>query len=113
MPETKTSGTSLVAQIVRNYVAHNTIAPGELPDLISTVYRSLTGLAAPISAPAPEPAVAINKSYGRNFVACLECGWRGQMLRRHLTVSHGLSLADYRTRWNLKDTHRLTAPAYT
>jgi hypothetical protein len=35
------------------------------------------------------------------------------MLRRHLTVSHGLSRNDYRTRWNLKNTHPITAPAYS
>jgi predicted transcriptional regulator len=35
------------------------------------------------------------------------------MLRRHLTTAHALSPSDYRTRWNLKDTHPLVAPAYT
>jgi len=113
MPETKTVDSALVAEIVGAYVAHNTIAAGELPNLISAVHRSLTGLNAPIETPTSEPAVAINRSYGRNFVICLDCRWRGQMLRRHLTTSHGLSADDYRTRWSLKDTHPLTAPGYS
>jgi predicted transcriptional regulator len=103
----------LVAQIVRGFVAHNTIPPGELPNLIATVHSSFAGLGQPV-APAPrEPAVAINRSYNRNIVICLDCGWRGQMLRRHLTMAHSLSPAAYRARWNLKATHPLTAPGYS
>jgi len=113
MPETKTIDPRLVAQIVRRYVAHNTVAAGDLPNLIATIHRSLAGLEAPVETPAAEPAVAINRSYGRNFVACLDCGWRGQVLGRHLTVTHGVSPSDYRARWNLKTTHPLTAPSYS
>jgi len=113
MPEAKRVDPSLVAQIVRSYVAHNNLPASELSILIATVHRSLAGLDTPDEIPAREPAVAINRSYGRDFVICLDCGWRGQMLRRHLTVSHGLSRSDYRTRWNLKTTHPITAPAYS
>jgi predicted transcriptional regulator len=113
MPDTKTIDTSLVIQIVRSYVAHNNLSAAELPNLIATVHRSLAGLEAPAETSAREPAVAINRSYGRNFVACLDCGWRGQVLRRHLTTAHGLSPSDYKTRWKLKDTHPITAPDYS
>jgi predicted transcriptional regulator len=113
MPEVKTIDTSFVAQIVRSYVAHNSIAAGELPNLIATIHRSLAGLGTSVETPASKPAVAINRSYGRSFVVCLDCGWRGQMLRRHLTAAHALSPTDYRARWKLKDTHPLTAPGYS
>jgi len=113
MPQAKTVDPSLVAQIVRGYVAHNSIAAGELPNLIATVHRSLAGLEAPAETPAPKPAVAINRSFNRNFVVCLDCGWRGQLLRRHLTTAHALSPSDYRSRWNLKDTHPLVALGYS
>jgi len=102
----------LVAQIVRNYVAHNGIPSGELPNLIATVHRSLAELGEPPQTPARDPAVATNRSYGRDFVICLDCGWRGLILRRHLTTAHGLSRDDYRARWSLKNTHPLIAPAY-
>ena len=113
MPEAKTINSSFVAQIVRSYVAHNSIAAAELPNLIATVHRSLAGLGTPIDSPALNPAVAINRSRGRNFVICLDCGWRGVMLRRHLTTAHGISPVDYRTRWKLGDTHPLTASGYS
>jgi hypothetical protein len=48
-----------------------------------------------------------------DHVVCLECGFRGQTLRRHLRVAHGLELAAYRGRWNLAAYHPLTAPAYS
>jgi len=49
----------------------------------------------------------------RDYVVCLECGFRGQALRRHLRVQHGLEVAAYRTRWNLPSDHPVTAPAYS
>ncbi|HTV26204.1 MAG TPA: MucR family transcriptional regulator [Xanthobacteraceae bacterium] len=113
MPDTKTVDPLLVAQIVRNYVSYNGIPAGELANLIASVHRALAALGRPAEAAVSlKPAVAVNRSYGRDFVVCLECGWRGQMLRRHLATSHGLSPDDYRTRWNLTATYPLTAPAY-
>ena len=69
MPEPKSMGPLLVAQIVRSYVAHNGIPSGELPNLIATVHRSLAGLGKPTAAPPPTAAVAINRSYNRNFLS--------------------------------------------
>jgi hypothetical protein len=56
--------------------------------------------------PAPEtgsertPAVPIRRSVHRDYLVCLDCGWRGQMLKRHI-ASQGLSVEQYRARWNL------------
>jgi predicted transcriptional regulator len=46
-------------------------------------------------------------------VVCLECGYRAQVLRRHLRVFHGLEVADYRARWTLPADHPITAPSYS
>jgi predicted transcriptional regulator len=114
MAETKTVSPRLVAKIVGRYVEHNTVAAGDLPNLIAIIHRSLAGLGQTPEASTPlTAAVAINRSHGRDFVVCLDCGWRGKMLRRHLTTAHGLSARDYRARWNLKDTHPLVAPDYS
>jgi predicted transcriptional regulator len=114
MAETKTVDPRLVAEIVGRYVSHNSIAVSDLPNLIAVIHRSLADVGGSADVPViPKPAVAINRSYGRNFVICLECGWRGQMLRRHLTTAHRQSPAEYRARWGLKATHPLTAPAYS
>ena len=105
---------SLVAWIVRSYVAQNTIGIDQLTGLISTVHRSLSGLGKSAPAPAPlVPAVSIRRSVQRDRVVCLECGFLSQMLRRHIRVAHGLEPAEYRVRWKLPVDHPITAPAYS
>jgi predicted transcriptional regulator len=106
----------LVAEIVRSYVAKNSIAVDQIGPLIATVHRTLSGLGASEPALAPEartPAVPVRRSVQPDYVVCLECGFRAQMLRRHLRVQHGLDPAVYRARWNLKPDHPVTAPTYS
>jgi predicted transcriptional regulator len=83
--------------------------------LISTVYRALVGLGKPATETAIErtPAVSIRQSVHRDYVVCLDCGWRGQMLKRHLATGHGLSVEQYRVRWTLPREHPITAPSYS
>jgi len=103
----------LVAEIVSSYVKKNQIAPGDIPALINTVYQSLlTAGKAAESEPARTPAVSIRQSVRRNYVICLDCGWRGQMLRRHVKAAHALTPEQYRARWSLRPDYPLTAPAY-
>jgi predicted transcriptional regulator len=45
-------------------------------------------------------------------VTCIECGFKGKMLKRHLMTDHGLAPAEYRARWNLPGHHPLVAPDY-
>jgi len=90
---------SLVAEIVSNYVAQNSVGVDQIAGLIATVQRTLSGLGenAPTPATGPlEPAVPIRRSVQRDHVVCLECGFRGQTLRRHLRTAHGLEPAAYR-----------------
>jgi predicted transcriptional regulator len=105
---------SLAATIVSKYVSHHKLTVSELSSLISAVHQAISSLGRP---PAPEevriPAVPINRSVRRDYVVCLDCGYRGKTLRRHVNVRHGLSPAEYRQRWGLKSTHVLTAPAYS
>ena len=99
-----------VAEIVSSYVCNNHVTPAELAIVINTVYQSLAALGRP---PAPTPSVPISQSATRKHVVCLDCGWRGQTLNRHLQARHGLTENEYRARWTLPSTHRLTATAYS
>jgi len=104
----------LVAEIVGGYVAHNSVGVDQLSGLISEVHRSLGNLGS--EAPAQEalvPAVPVKRSVQRDYVVCLDCGFRSQMLRRHLRIKHGLDAAAYRSRWKLSADHPLTAPSYS
>lgn len=105
----------LVADIVRGYVAKNNIAIDQLGGLIAMVHQTLSGLGQVVPASLPEltPAVPMRRSVQPDHVVCLECGFRGMVLRRHLRVAHGLEPAEYRLRWKLPIDHPITAPAYS
>jgi predicted transcriptional regulator len=104
----------LTAKIVRSYVRHHTIGAGQLSDLITTVHRALGELGQPNH---PEvlrtPAVSVRRSVHQDYVVCLDCGYRGKTLRRHISTRHGLSRDEYLKRWGLQNDHPLTAPAYS
>ena len=114
-PSSPTLARKLTTDIVAAYVRRNQIGANQLPVLISTVHQTLTTLGKPVTELDGErtPAVPIRRSVNRNYVVCLECGWRGQMLRRHLNTGHGLTVDEYRARWNLSREHPLTAPGYS
>ena len=104
----------LTAKIVASYVAHHRLGPDQLPDLITSIHRAMGQLG---RRPQPDevliPAVSIQRSVRRDFVICLECGYRGKTLTRHIAARHGVSGDEYRQRWGLRSSHRLTAPAYS
>ena len=105
-----TLDTELTTNIVAGYVRHNQIGADQLPVLISTVHQALAGLGKSKAETEMErtPAVPIRRSVHQDYVVCLECGWRGKMLKRHLSTAHGLTVEDYRARWNLPREHALT-----
>jgi predicted transcriptional regulator len=105
----------LVAKIIASYVSHHNLAPEQIPELIASVHRTIAALGQPVEAQAATltPAVPVRRSVQRDAVICLECGWKGKMLRRHLTTRHGLTGEDYLKRWGLPPDHPLTAPAYS
>ena len=104
----------LVARIIASYVSHHNLAPEQIPELIASVHRTIAGLGRPVeTAAAPIPAVPVRRSVQRDLVICLDCGWKGKMLRRHLTTRHGLSGEEYLKRWGLPGDHPLTAPNYS
>ena len=107
--------TELTTNIVAAYIRRNQIGADQLPILISTVHQALASLGKPVAQFDRErtPAVPIRRSIHRDYVVCLECGWRGKMLRGHLASGHELSVEQYRVRWNLPREHPMTAPSYS
>ena len=104
----------LTAKIVVSYVRHHRLVPDQLADLITSVHRAIGQVGQP---PEPEevptPAVSVRRSVHRDHVICLDCGYRGKTLARHIATRHGLSADEYRQRWGLRNSHLLTAPAYS
>jgi predicted transcriptional regulator len=104
----------LAAQISASYVENNTVAAGDLPDLIRGIYASLLGVDGPAPAPEapPTPAVSIKKSIGDDYLICLEDGRKFKSLKRHLRTKYDLSPEDYRAKWGLPKNYPMVAPAY-
>ena len=102
------------AMIVSSYVRHHTLRPEQLSDLITTVHHALSHLGQPMQIEEVlTPAVSVRRSVHHDYVVCLDCGYRGQTLRRHINTRHALNKDEYLKRWGLRNDHPLTAPAYS
>lgn len=115
-PETDMTETliTLATDIVVAHVSNNPVSAEDLPALISNVYGALSSVGEgkeAEKAPA-EPAVPIRGSVRKDSIACLECGRKMKMLKRHLSTEHGLSIEDYRARWQLPSDYPMVAPNY-
>ena len=105
----------MTSEIVASYVEKNTISPGELPTLIQSVYRALTGVNTAVEvveAPVKEPAVPLRRSITPDFLVCLEDGRKFKSLKRHLRTRYNLSPEDYRSKWGLPKDYPMVAPNY-
>jgi predicted transcriptional regulator len=106
---------ALTAQIVSAHVTKNTVDVGDLPALIRDVFRTLSSLGEAAPAPVPEPTkpvVPAARSVFASHIICMECGKKMTMLKRHLMTEHGLTIDQYRAKYNLPGTYPMVAPDY-
>ena len=104
---------TLTAEIVAAHVSNNSVALGDLPQLIHSVYQTLSGAGeANATAPRPQPAVQIKKSVTPDYIVCLEDGRKLKMLKRHLKTAYNMTPEQYRERWGLAHDYPMVAPNY-
>ncbi|HEX3535276.1 MAG TPA: MucR family transcriptional regulator [Stellaceae bacterium] len=105
---------TLTTEIVAAHVSNNTVAVGDLPQLITQVYSSLANIGSGPAAPAerPQPVVNVKKSIQPDYIVCLEDGKRLKMLKRHLKTAYDMSPEQYRERWGLPPDYPMVAPNY-
>jgi predicted transcriptional regulator len=100
--------------IISSYLRHQSIETNKISDLIDLIRRVISQLRQPAR---PRevliPAVPIRRSVHRDYVVCLDCGFRGRTLRRHISARHGYTRAEYFKRWGLPDDYHLVAPSYS
>ena len=105
----------MTADIVAAYVGANSVAAGDLPSLIQSVHRALTGVAGGVDtteAAPKEPAVPVKKSITADYLICLEDGRKFKSLKRHLRTKYNMSPEDYRAKWALAKDYPMVAPNY-
>src|SRR3979490_1309633 len=102
------------SQIVAAYVRKNLIPTDQIAGLINSVHSTLSGLGNEVVEEPPRvPAVSVRRSVHADYIICIECGYKGKMLKRHLQSRHGLSVAQYKTRWKLPSDYSTTAANYS
>ncbi|MDH5747760.1 MAG: MucR family transcriptional regulator [Rhodospirillales bacterium] len=103
----------LTTEIVAAHVGNNTVAQGDLSQLIQEVYKTLVSVGtASASVDRPRPAVPVKKSVTPDFIICLEDGKKLKMLKRHLKTAYNMSPEEYRERWGLLPDYPMVAPNY-
>lgn len=106
----------MTSQIVASFVSNNPVTAEGLPDVIRSVYKTVSQLSRtpePRAEDRPKPAVPISKSVGDDYIICLEDGKKLKMLKRYLRSRFSMTPDDYRRRWGLPADYPMVAPAYT
>jgi predicted transcriptional regulator len=101
----------MVTDIVASYVSNAKVAPEALPELIGSVYATLSRPAG-VVVKAQEPAVPIRKSVTPDYVICLEDGKKLKMMKRYLMTAYGMTPEQYRQKWGLPADYPMVAPNY-
>ncbi len=104
----------LTADIVAAHVSNNSVAVNDLAPLIASVHNSLSGIDSTVETEAAaEPMVPVKGALTRNKITCLECGWSGKTLKRHIATSHDMTPEEYRDRFNLRADYPMVTKAYS
>lgn len=107
---------TLTADIVAAHVSNNSVAVGDIGNLVQRVHEALSGLgeeAAPAEPEKAAPAMSARASVKSDSLGCMVCGARQKTLKRHLQSAHGMTPAQYRTEFGLPDSYPMVAPDYS
>lgn len=105
----------MATDIVSAYLSNNTVAADQVPDVINTIYRSLSAIeggGSEAAAEPPKPAVSIRRSINPDYIVCLEDGKKLKMLKRHLRAAYNMTPDEYRAKWGLAADYPMVAPNY-
>jgi predicted transcriptional regulator len=117
---------NLIATISASYLRRNSVGVDQIATVVSSVTdalenasRKLAGVSAEaseqiaVAEERPRPAVPIKKSVQQDHIVCLEDGFKGKTLKRHLQAAHGMTPQQYRDRWRLPRDYPMVAPSYS
>jgi predicted transcriptional regulator len=106
----------MTSEIVASFVSNNPVTAENLPEVIRSVYRTVSGLSGTTeirSEDKPKPAVPVSRSVTNDYIVCLEDGRKLKMLKRYLRSRYDMSPDEYRRRWGLSADYPMVAPSYT
>ena len=105
-----------VSRIASAYITSHKTSLDEISSVIGKIYQTLATIEnnphGVMNVPRRAPAVAIEDSVQDGYLVCLEDGKQLQMLKRHLSTEYGMTLAQYKERWNLPHDYPTVSPSY-
>ena len=105
----------LTADIVSAYVSNNSVAAGDIANLINQVHAALLRVSSGQADNQPEPlkpAVPVKRSITPDYLICLEDGKKFKSLKRHLRTQYNITPEQYREKWGLPADYPMVAPNY-
>ncbi len=102
----------MVVDVVAAYVSNNKMPTGQIPEVINTVFESLSAADSACRPEPQKPWVPIRRSVTPDFIICLDDGRKLKMLKRHLRTTYNLTPEEYRAKWNLLPDYPMVAPNY-
>ena len=107
----------ITGEIISSYVSNNPVSAADLPELLQNVATAVERLGDdPEQAQHSEeftPFTTARKSIKPDHLVCLQCGKKFKTLKRHVRTSQGLTVAEYKERFNLRSDYPIVAPAYS
>jgi predicted transcriptional regulator len=113
--EDKSAIIEMTTDIVSAYVGNNSVSANDIPALIQSVHKALSGVATgteTVEVAPKEPAVPVKRSITPDFLICLEDGRKFKSLKRHLRTKYDMSPEEYRAKWGLAKDYPMVAPNY-
>jgi predicted transcriptional regulator len=117
---------ALIANVAASYLRRNSVGVDQISAVVSSITDALEqaekklagtvsdeGAVSPAAEEKPRPFVSIKKSVQHDHITCLEDGFQGKTLKRHLQTAHGLTPRQYREKWQLPKDYPIVAPAYS
>lgn len=106
----------LTADIVAAHVSNNSVAVGDVANLVQQVHQALSKLGEPVPEEGPrkrEPAVSAKASVKPDSITCMVCGKKQKTLKRHLQTAHEMTPAEYRAEFGLPATYPMVASEFS
>lgn len=107
----------IACEIASSYVSNNPVSAADLPDLLREIATAVDGLGSEAGEIGQDeefaPFTTARKSIKPDHLVCLQCGQKFKTLKRHVKSKHGLSVEEYKARFNLRSDYPIIAPAYS
>ena len=106
----------LTRDLIRAQIAQRNIDADSIYHWLRETHGTLSALWAAENALRPQPVVhRVNwrGSIGRTSITCLVCGSKFRQLGSKHIMTHGLSASQYRERYGIPDTQKLSARSLT